>query len=107
MEGVNGADDLEAAFLVSKLARQFEQAFVGFTATIAEKALARTNQACQRLGQAALWLMVVEVGRVNELARLFDQCLGNGRMRVAQRAHSDSAPQIQVAFTRHVINIAP
>ena len=40
--------------------------------------------------------MVVIIGGVNELAGLFNQRLGDGRMSVTQRADRDAAAQIEI-----------
>ena len=40
------------------------------------------------------------------LARLLDQRLGDGRVRVAERADGDAAAQIQVAPPGHVVEVA-
>ena len=60
----------------------------------------------QRLRQPALRFVVIEIRGVDQLARLLDQRLGDGRVRVAQRADGDAAAQIEVALARDVVEIA-
>ena len=57
-------------------------------------------QADQRLRQPALRLVVIKIRDVDELARLLDQRLGDGRMRMAQSVHGDAAAQIEVTLAR-------
>ena len=106
VEGVNRCNDFKAAIVVTELAGQLEQALIGLDAAIAEEAFARANEADKRLRQAALRLVIIEIGRVDELARLLDQCLGNGRVPVTQRTDSNAAAQIQVTTAGNVVKIA-
>ena len=93
---IERSENLKAAFIMAKLAGQLEQAFIGFDAAVAEEALSGTNETDQRLRQPALRLVVIEIRGVNELARLLNQRLGNGRVRVAEAAHCDAAAEVQV-----------
>ena len=106
VEGVDGGDDFKPAFVVAELAGQLEQALVGLDAAVAEEAFAGADEADQRLRQPALRLVVVEIRGVDDLARLLDQRLGDGRVRVAQRTDRDAAAQIQVTPPGDVVEIA-
>jgi len=46
---------------VTELPGEFEQAFVGFHAAVAEEAFARADQVDERLRQPALRLVVIEI----------------------------------------------
>ena len=71
-----------------------------------KKHLPGPMQTHQRLRQPPLRLVIIKIGDVNQLARLLDQRLGDGRVRVAQRRDRDAAAQVQIALARHVIHIA-
>src|SRR6266571_5198401 len=43
---------------------------------------------------------------MNELARLFEQRLGDGRVRVAETAHRDAAAQVEIATSGHIVEVA-
>ena len=60
----------------------------------------------QRLGQPALRLVIVEIGDVNQLARLLHQRLGDRRVRVAERRHRDAAAQVQITLAGDIVHIA-
>ena len=106
MKGIEGGENLEPALIVSELARQLEQPFIGLAAAITEETFARPEQAYQRLGQPALLFVIIKVRHVNELARLLDQGLGDCRVRVAQRSDGDAAAQIEITLAGHVIDVA-
>ena len=106
VEGIERGDDLEPAFVVAELAGQLEQAFIRLDAAVAEEAFAGADEADQRLRQPALRFVVIEIRGMDELARLLDQGLGDGRMSVAERADRDAAAQIEVTPARDVIEIA-
>src|SRR5881394_1847386 len=42
---------------------------------------------------------------MNEFAGLFEQRLGNGRVRVTETAHRDAAPQVEKTSTGHVVDV--
>ena len=44
MEGIEGGDDLEAAFVMAEFAGELEQPFVGFHAAVGEKTFARADK---------------------------------------------------------------
>ncbi len=90
---------------MTEFARELEQTFVRFDAAVGEKALARPDEINERLRQPPLRFMVIEVRRVDDLAGLLDERLGDGRMRVAERAHRDATAQIEIALSVHVEEI--
>ena len=106
MKGIEGGDDLKPAFVVTELARQLEQAFIGLDAAVAEEAFAGADEVDERLRQPALRLVVIEIRDVDNLARLLDQSLGDGRVRVAERTHSNAATQVEVTPARNVVEVA-
>src|SRR5206468_9245353 len=106
MKRIERGDDFVAAFVVAELARQFEQSFVRLRAAVAEKEFARSEQIDQCFSQAALRLRVIKIRDMNEFARLFQQRLGDGRVRVAETAHRDAAAQVEKAPTGHVVEVA-
>ena len=107
VKGIQRCEDLEPAFLVAELAGELEQAFVGLAAAVAEKHLAGTDFVHQRLRQAALRLVIVEIRDVNQLARLLGQRFGDGRVRVPERGHRNAAAEVQVTLARHIKHPAP
>lgn len=60
----------------------------------------------QPLRQPALGLLVVQVGHVHQPPRLLDQRLGDFGMGVTQRAHGDTAAQVQVALAGDIPDMA-
>src|SRR6266516_6537326 len=103
---IEGGDDFVAAFVVTELARQLEQSFVRLRAAVAEKQFARSEQIDQGFGQAPLRLRVIKIRNMNDFARLFQQRLGDGRVRVAETAHRNAAAQVEIAPTGHVVKVA-
>ena len=55
--------------------------------------------------QPALRLVIIEIGNVDQLARLLDERLGDGRVRVAERGHRDAAAEIEIALAGDVKNV--
>src|SRR5260370_496167 len=106
MKGIERREDFEPAIVMAELARQLKEAFIGLGAAIAKKALARADETDERLSQPALCLVVIEIGNVDELARLLDQGLGNRRVGMAQRADRNAAAQIQIALASDIIEVA-
>ncbi len=88
---------------MAEFARQLEQTFICLSAAVAEEALAGTDEPDQGASQAALGFVVVIVLCVDDLARLLDQRLGDGRVGMTQRRNGDAPAQIQVAFAGDVI----
>src|SRR5208283_2164054 len=53
-----------------------------------------------------LRLVIVEIGDVEELARLLDEGFGDGRVGVSQGIDSNAATQIQIPLAGHIISVA-
>src|SRR5262249_12249560 len=106
MKRILSRDDLEPPFLVAKLAGQLEQAFIGFTATVAEETFAWSQQAHQGLGQPSLGFVIVEIRGVDQAPRLLDQDLRDSRVRVAECADGDPAAEVQVPLSGDVPYVA-
>ena len=87
---------------MAELARELEQAFVGFRAAVGKKAFARADAFGEFGGQPALRLGKIQVRDVDQFARLFDECLGDGRVRVAETAHGNAGAEIEVTLARDI-----
>src|SRR5258706_11874017 len=61
VERMGGRNNLEAALVMTKLASQLEQTFIGFVAAVAEKNFAGANLFNQRLRETALRLVVIKI----------------------------------------------
>jgi ABC-type multidrug transport system fused ATPase/permease subunit len=59
MKRVDGGDHFETAFVMAKLARELEEALIGFGPTVAEEDLSRSDQFHDRLSEAALRLVII------------------------------------------------
>ena len=106
VERVEGGENFEPAFFMSEFPGQFEQAFVGFGPAVAEKDLAGRDQVDERLSQAALGFVVVQVGDVHQLARLLHEGIGDGGMGVAQGRDGNAPAEIEVALAGDIEDIA-
>ena len=106
VEGVHRCEDFEAAFVVTKLPGRLEETLVGLGSGVAEKHFARGQMADQALGQSALGLLVIQVGDVYQPPGLFHQRLGDFGVGMAQRAHGDTAAQVQVALAGDIPDMA-
>lgn len=96
MERVGRRQDLESSLLVPKSAGEFIQAFVGLRAGVAEEHAPRGKMPHDGAGQVRLGGLVVEVGDMHQPARLLHQGLGDLGVGMAQRAHGDAAPEVDV-----------
>src|SRR5439155_26735084 len=105
VKGVHGSDDFKTPFVVTELARELEQTLVCLGPTVAEKAFAGANEVHERLREPALWFVIIKIGGVDELARLFEQSFRDRRVGMAQAAYCDTAAQIQIAFPGDIIDI--
>ena len=106
MKGIRRRQNFKPAFVVAEFAGELEQAFVGFRAAVGKKAFARADALDEFGGQPALRFGEIQVRDVNQFARLLDERLGDGRMRVAETAHGDARAEIEVAFARDIKQIA-
>src|ERR1043166_3272211 len=91
---------------MAELARQLVEAFVRFSAAVAEETATRPDQPDQRFRELGLRFREIEIRDVKQLPGLFEECLGDLPVRVAQRADRDAAGQIEVAFPGNVVNVA-
>src|ERR1051326_1843075 len=105
MGGVYWGDNLQTALVMGEFVRLFEQAFVGLATAVAEEAFARSNEVDEGLSEASLGFVIIIVRDVNELARLIDECLGNGRMRMAEGANGNAAAEIEIAFACNIKDV--
>ena len=106
VKGVFRGENLKAAFVMAKLAREFVETFVGLGAGIAEEDLAGCKMLDDALGEASLRLVVIEIGDVQEFLRLLGEGGGDFRMRVAEGAHGDAAAEVEVAPAIHIPDVA-
>ena len=106
MKGIERGDNLEPTVVVTELAGEFEETFVGLGAAVAEKTFAGADESDQGLREPALWLVIIEIGGVDELARLLDQRLGDGRVAVAQRTDRNASAHIQIPFAGEIVQVA-
>ena len=97
--------NFKPAFVVAEFPRQLEQAFVGFRAAVGKKTFAGADAFDEFGGQPALRLGEIQIRDVNQLARLLDERLGDGRVRVAEAAHGDARAEIEVAFAGDIKQI--
>ena len=106
VKGIRGRQNFKPAFVVAEFPGQFEQAFVGLGAAVGKKAFAGADAFDQFGGQPALRFGEIKVRDVDELPRLLDQRLGDGRVRVAEAADGNARAEIEVAFARDIKQIA-
>src|SRR5262249_42919786 len=75
-------------------------------AAVAEEAFAGANQLHQRLRQASLRFVIVEVRTVDQPFRLLGESLCNRRVAVPERTDGNAASEVEVAFAGNVVKIA-
>ena len=102
VKGIRRGQNFKPAFVVAEFTRKLEQAFVGFRAAVGKKAFARADALDELGGQPALRLGEIQVRDVDQFARLLDERLGNGRVRVAETAHGNAGAEVEVAFARDI-----
>src|SRR5579885_1147628 len=86
MEGIDGGDDFKTALVVAEFAGELEQALVGLDAAVGKETFAGADEVDERLRESPLRSVIIKIGNMDELARLLDQGLGDGRGRMAERA---------------------
>src|SRR5215204_510034 len=91
---------------MTELSSQFEQAFIGFDAAVAEETFTGADELDQGAREPALAFVIIKVGAMYELGRLVGQDLGDGGMRVAESIDRDPAAKIEVTFAGDIINVA-
>src|SRR5579883_911516 len=106
MEGIDGGDDLETAFVMAKFARELEQAFVRLDAAVGKETFSRTDEFDQSLRETALRRVIIKIGNVHQLARLLDQRLGNRGRSVPERADRNATAQVEIPFARDIPKLA-
>ena len=106
VKGIRRRQNFKPAFVVAEFARELEQAFVRLRAAVGEKAFARADAFDEFGGEPALRLGEIKIRDVDQLFRLLDERLGDGRMRVAEAADGDAAAEIQIAFAGDIKNVA-
>ena len=106
VKGVNGRDNFEPALLMPKPARQLEQTFIRFGAAVTKEYFTRPNLLHERLRQPALRLVIVKIGNVDQLLRLFSERVRDFRIRMPQAANRNPASKVQVTFASNVVDIA-
>ena len=102
VKGIRRRQDFKPAFGVTELARELEQAFVGFRTAVGKKTFARADALDELGGEPALRLGEIQVRDVDEFFGLFDERLGDGRVRVAETAHGDARAEVEVTFARDI-----
>ena len=88
-----------------EFAREFEEPFVRLRAAVAEKHFAGRDEIHDGFSEASLRLVIIKIGDMHQLARLLNQRLGDGWMRVAERGHGDAAAEVEVTLARDVVNV--
>ena len=78
------------ALVVAVHARELDRGLVGLTARVAEEHLVHTGGLRDTVGELLLQRNAIEVGGVDELARLFGNGLDQSRVSVAQRIDRDT-----------------
>ena len=102
VKGIRRGQNFKPAFVVAELAGELEQSFVGLRAAVGKKAFARAEALDEFGGQPALRLGEIQVRDVDQFARLFDERLGDGRVRVAEAAHGNAGAKVEVTFARDI-----
>ena len=92
---------------MAELARELVETLVRLRAGVAEEHLARREVPDDLLRQPALRLVVVKVRDVNHPLRLFDERLGDLRVRMTERADRDAAAEVEVTLAVHVPEVTP
>ena len=87
---------------MAKFAGQFVEAFVRLSAAVRKEYFARRNPLRNRVGEAALRLVIIKIGNVDQLLRLLDQRLGNLAIGMAQGTNGNAATQVQKASAGNI-----
>ena len=88
-------------------AGEFEQAFVGFGAAVAEDDAAGTATQREGVGEFALRLIAIEIADVDELAGLLGDALHPMRVGVADGVDGDTGGEVEVALAGGVPDVRP
>ena len=107
VEGIEGGDDFEPAFVVPEFSRQLEESFVGFRSAVAKKAAPGPDQFDQLLSEPPLRLIIIEIGNVQELTGLLDERGGDLGVGMPKGADGDAAAKVEVALPVDVPDVTP
>src|SRR5271157_945491 len=83
-------------------AGQLERAFPGLSAGVGKECAIKAGTLGKPLRQLRLALVEKQIRNVNEGAALFQNCICDGRMGVAQRVDADAAQQVEIAIALFV-----
>src|SRR5258708_6084840 len=108
MKRTGGRDDLEGpvAIALPPLAGELDRRLVGFSARVTEEDARGERQLDEALRKLDLRLRVVEVGRVDEAARLRGERGHDVRMRVAEQVDGDAGDQVEILAPGVVVDKA-
>ena len=90
---------------MAKFSRELIQTFVGLGAAVAKKNFSRRDEIHDGLREPSLRFVIIKIRDMHQLARLLDERLGDGRMRVAKGRHRDAAAEVEITFARDVKNV--
>ena len=94
MKGVGGRQDFEPAFVMAEFSHQLVKSLVRLRAAVAKENLAAAKALDEFGGEPALRFGEIKIGDVDEFFGLFDECIGDGGMGVAQTRDRDAAAEI-------------
>src|SRR5207244_7151521 len=79
--------------------RQLDGRFIGFGAAVTKKHAIRKRMAAKLTRQLGLRQNMIEIGNVDQLARLLLDGAHDGRMAMAQSVNRDSGEVVEVLFS--------
>ena len=83
-----------------------QRAFHRFCTGIAEETPIKTADFREPFSQAALILVIVEIGRVQQKAGLLADYFRNTRMSMPERIHANTVDQIEVTVAFEIVDVA-
>ena len=87
--------------------RQLDGCFIGFGAAVTKKHAIRKRVAAKLTRQLGLRQNMIEIGNVDQLARLLLDGAHDGRMAMAQAVNRDSGEKVEVFFSIGVPHPSP
>ena len=96
VKGILEGEDFVAAGLVPEFPRKLDQPLIGLRSAIAEEYLAAPGELDEAPRKLGLRRGAVQIRGVNKSCGLFRHNLGDFRMRVPERAHSDTRTEVQI-----------
>src|SRR5438128_12633857 len=87
--------------------RQLDGRFIGFGAAVTKKHAIRKRMAAKLTRQLGLRQNMIEIGNVDQLARLLLDGAHDGRMAMAQAVNRDSGEKVEVFFSIRVLHPSP